>query len=282
MQVISHDNAESLLERCRSTLLTSPILNHNVIQIASILCGDNDFYQPPFWFCTVEDNGRVLGAAVYAAPDGLVLSEMPEEAMKLLCQRLVEEVPCPERVIGEPRLTQQAASQLAEMSGLYPTLSTEWHVAHLTSVRHPIRRSSGDLRIGKNADKDLVARWGKEYGREKPSFLDVSDYMVKKLQNGDLYIWEDDYPTTIVTVSGRSDDGVRISSVFTPPRHRNLGYASSAVATLSESLLSAGHQFVVLTWRVGDPVGRIYEKLGFEVVGTQMSYVNQERPAKSA
>ncbi|MDH3747420.1 MAG: GNAT family N-acetyltransferase [Gammaproteobacteria bacterium] len=119
--------------------------------------------------------------------------------------------------------------------------------------------------------------WGAEYGKEKLSFLDVAEFMGKKLKRGDLYLWEDGDPITMMTISGRSDNGARISSVFTPPRHRGLGYASSAIATMSQSLLECGHGFVILTWRIGDPAGRIYERLGFRRVGIQKSYVNRKQ-----
>lgn len=263
----------ALLERCHASLLRSAALNHSIIQTALVLSHDNDFYEPPFWFWTVEIGDEVLGAAIYAAPDGLVLSEMPTKALPALCEALIEQIPVPMRVIGGSSVVESFVANLAKRSGLTPMLSNSWHVGRLNSVVKPNPLAPGRLRLADSSYAELVRTWGTEYGKEKPSFLDVAEFMAKKLKGGDLYLWEDGEPITMMTVSGRSDNGVRISSVFTPPRHRGFGYASSAIATMSGSLLECGHDFVILTWRIGDPAGRIYQRLGFRPIGIQKSFV---------
>jgi GNAT superfamily N-acetyltransferase len=276
MQIVEHDNAEALLERCQDALLSDPACNHHIIQTATVLCGPNDFYRPPYWFCTVEVRGEVKGAALYAAPDGLVLSDMPSSAMAELYERLVEKVPAPVRVFGRPDLTNIIAEILADRSGFQPVLSTSWHVGRLDSVIKPEKLPPGELRQADTQDAGLVETWGGLYQKEKPSFLNISRYLLKKLVLGDLYLWDSDGPKTMITISGRTENGVRISSVFTPKEHRGSGFASASVAEISQQLLRSGHGFVLVNWRVGDDVGNLYSRLGFQEVGIQQSYINDE------
>lgn len=276
MKIVEHETAKSLLKRCKDALLADPASNHAIIQTASILCGSNDFYSPPYWFCTVETKGEVKGAALYAEPDGLVLSEMPSNAMAALCERLVERIPTPARVFGRPDLANSIAEKLADRSGIQPTLSTSWYVGRLDRVIKPAESAPGELRQAKAVDAELVEAWGARYQKEKPSFLNISRYLLKKLALGDLYFWDADGPRTLITISGRTKNGVRISSVFTPQENRGYGFASAAVAEISERLISAGHGFVLVNWRVDDGVGDLYSRLGFRKVGVQQSYINDE------
>ena len=85
-------------------------------------------------------------------------------------------------------------------------------------------------------------------------------------------MWDDCGPTTVLTVSGSTDNGIRISSVFTPSHLRGRGYASSAVARLSNDLLDQGKRFVVLITRNEDYSERIYHRLGFKKIGKRVCF----------
>jgi len=52
--------------------------------------------------------------------------------------------------------------------------------------------------------------------------------------------------------------------VYTPPEHRNRGYASAVVARLSQAILDGGKSFCTLFTDLGNPTSnRIYRKLGY-------------------
>jgi predicted GNAT family acetyltransferase len=55
--------------------------------------------------------------------------------------------------------------------------------------------------------------------------------------------------------------------VYTPPRFRNRGYASMAVATLSQRLLEAGYDFCTLFTDLANPTSNhIYQAIGYRRV----------------
>ena len=277
MQIVIHKTAAALLTRCKKALLSDPAFNHSIIQTAAILRGENHFYEPPFWFCTVESQGAVKGAAIYAEPDGLVLSDMPSKAVPALYDCLIKSIPMPVRVLARPDLASNIAARLAEKPGARPVLSTSWYLGRLDKVIEPGDMPPGELRQASFEDRELVKSWGIQYQKEKPSFLKISPYLIKKLTLGDLYVWDSNGPRTIITISGRTENGVRISSVFTPQENRGYGFASAAVAAISQSLLDTGHGFILVNWRVGDSVEELYSRLGFRKVGIQTSYFNDGR-----
>ncbi len=271
LRVACHDNAKQLLERCEARLLASAGVNHNILQIADVLTASNEYHTPPYWFCSVETNHSVLGCALHAAPDGLVISDLPFSAIDPLYRAIVENHLIPNRIVGSPEFSRKLAEKLGCSSGLSVKLSGSWTVGRLDEVGI-IQRQQGKLRQGSSKDQELVAEWGRRYGEERPAFLAVDQFMLKKLKHGDLFFWDLNGPRTMITISGRTAHGVRLSSVYTPTEFRARGYATSAVAGLSELLLARGHQFVVLDWRSGDPVARVYGRVGFREIGTRHSY----------
>ena len=277
ISLIFHSEAEVFLDRFQNAPIASTAINHNIIQIAAALIGSSAIHNPPYWFCTIEDSGCVIGAAIYAEPDGLVVSNLPIEELRTLADDLLKSVPSPNRIIADPAIADRLVTYVSQRSGIKMIPSTGWYVGQLKGVDNPSVQAPGSLRRASSIDHDLVVSWGKDYEKEKSAFLDVAEFMSAKLAAGDLYVWEDDVPTTILTVSGKNEFGARVSSVYTPPRHRGYGYATSAVAAVCDELLQSGCDYVVLTWRIGDPAGRIYQRLGFRIIGTQQSFINGGR-----
>lgn len=275
MSIVVHANAETMLDRCREFLSSAPALNYNIIQTATRLCSTNEFYKPPYWFCTAEEQGEVVGAAVYAAPDGLVVSRMPDHHLNDLHDSLIKAIPRPVRVIGDPDTAAPIANRLAEDTGVFPVQSTSWCIGKLEQVVFPEPIAPGNLRCGTNDDEELARCWGAMYAEDRPSFLDVPEFMAKKLHSNELFFWENNVSKSMIAVSDRTDEGARIASAFTAPEYRGRGYGSSAVAMMAHTLLQEGHRFVTLSWRVGDPIGKLYESLGFEYVGMRESYLNE-------
>jgi GNAT superfamily N-acetyltransferase len=272
--IVVLSNASELLARCTNALLSFPDKNHSIIQIATVLLQENPYYNGPYWFCSIEERNEVVGAALYAAPDGLVFSEMPSSAVKKLIEVFLQSMPVPARLIGTPACIDEASASLRAFANARLEKSNILIVGRLDDVIFPKQLSPGHLRRGTTADIEVVREWGRMYGSERPSFLNVSEYFQKKLRSGDLYFWEDGEPVVAMTVSGRSGIGARISSVFTAPQYRHAGYASTAVAMMCKKLLSAGHHFVILTWQQNDKSKILYERIGFYAVDKQMCLLN--------
>lgn len=274
VQVVRPDTAQDFLSQCESVLLKNPDLNHNIVQIVSLLQRHNHYYEKPYWFGIAESAGRVLGAAIYAEPDGLVLSTLPIIAVTPILQAFLVDMPFPPRIVGSPMCIGEALNYLRKLPDTRVRVSTTLSIGRLDRVARPTTLASGWLRQGNQSDLSLLWKWGREYSKERPALVEVGAFYEKKLEDGDLYFWVAGEPVVAITVSGRTMSGVRISSVYTATNHRDLGYASAAVSALCDLLLKRGHTFVVLTWRDDELCGNLYKNIGFYEIGKQQCLTN--------
>ena len=272
MDIIRHNNAVDLLARCEGFLKSQEAENNNLIQLLQLIIKDSGVVTPPYWFCSVEIHGVPVGCCVHARPDGLVASDLPNTAALRVYEALTADILAPSRIVGKPGFASILAQKFAEDTKRQARISSRWKVYRLDQVIEIPNPACGELRLAKEDDYYLVEQWGNAYGEERPSFLNVHDFMLSKLNSRELYFWYDDANRTMITISGRGMNAQRISSVFTPKEFRGRGYASTAVAAVSQQLLDNGSAYVVLTAGLGEPVARIYKKIGFYPVADRHSY----------
>ena len=272
MDVVRHNNAVDLLMRCEGLLKSQEAVNNNLIQLLKLIVEDSGTVTPPYWFGSIEVDGQPIGCCVHALPDGLVASDLPHEAASLVYEAVAADIPTPRRLVGCPVFLRKLVERFVNGSGRPAAIGSRWKVYRLDKVDMVMNPAAGELRLAKDDDRYLVEQWGYAYADERPSFLNVHDFMLSKLDSGELYFWYDNAYRTMITTSGRGMNAMRISSVFTPKEFRGRGYASTAVAAVSQVLLDQGSDYVVLTAGLGEPVARIYKRIGFRAVGNRQSY----------
>lgn len=272
MDIIRHNNAVDLLARCENLLKLHEAENNNLIQLLQLIVEDSGVVTPPYWFCSVEINGIPIGCCVHALPDGLVATDLSYVAALPVFEALTGDISPPARVVGPPRFAFTLARKIANGSSCRARLTSSWCVYRLDRVMEVPNPACGELRLATEDDFFLVEQWGNAYGKERPSFLNVHDFMLSKLDSRELYFWYDNANRAMITVSGRGLSAQRISSVFTPEEFRGRGYASTGVAAASQNLLDNGSEYVVLTAGLGEPVARIYKRIGFYPVADRHSY----------
>lgn len=272
MKVVPFKDAAALMERCKKWLFENEALNNGLIGTLDLLIAGSSVYTKPFWLGAVENDGNIVGVAVHAKPDGLVTTRIPIAALDDLLQAIDEAIGAPHRILAPKAVAGVLAVKWAERSKLRQELQVVWNVYMLRSLAPPARPVAGSLRLGDDNDRDIVRDWGRIYGEEVPAPVDVTEFMLRKLRRKELFLWEDNGPTTLVTLSGFTDHGVRVSSVFTPVEFRGRGYASAAVAAVCSRQFEQEMSFVTLVAVDGDPAERIYQRLGFEKIGSRACY----------
>jgi len=270
---VRHPTGADFLAACDGWLSQRDDLHNGLLSLAHALSAQKHIHNPPFTFAHVENEGRIDGCAIFAEPDGLTLSEMSDAAADVLFTSLRSDIGKPSRVFGPHDPTIRIARHFAKYLTLSPVLHSRWHIHRLDTLVRQDVRASGSVRIGSPSDVDIVREWGKLYNLEKPANIDIEKFLIRKLDDGLLYFWIDRKPTSIMTLSGTECTGTRISSVYTPAEFRGKRYASALVYEMSNRLLDLGKAFVTLNTEVNDPVERIYENLGYYVVGQRVSFV---------
>jgi predicted GNAT family acetyltransferase len=123
------------------------------------------------------------------------------------------------------------------------------------------------LRTATVNEQDLLARWTIAFLQEAgvDDGGDVERVVESSIGRGRRFVWEDSEPVSMVALNPAVAGVVRVGAVYTPPEHRNRGYASSAVAAASELALTNGARRCALFTDLANPTSnRIYAALGYE------------------
>ena len=134
----------------------------------------------------------------------------------------------------------------------------------LHEVNAPRTAPGGQLRLAEPGDWPLIGQWAPLYVRATGAAGDVLKFLERRLATRSLFIWDHDGPKAMVSISGYTPKGLRVSAVFTPADHRRRGYASNAVATISQRALDGGRNHCVLFAESHHTdTLRVYRNLGY-------------------
>ena len=272
MEAVSHDEPQALSNRANKWLFQNEAINNGFLSILDLLKKNSTIYSRPFWFGTIEKTSQVVGAALHVKPDGLVVTDVPDSAASSIFDSVHQKVGAPHRILAPKLVGEHLAVRWANECELELSEPLELNSNCLETLISIETAANGHLRLGNERDVDLVTQWGVSYNEEKPAPVDVAKFLTRKLRRGELYLWDDNKPTTVLTVSGSTTNGIRISSVFTPRNLRSNGYATTAVAKLSNDLLNQGKRYVVLVTRKRDSSERIYRRLGYKKIAERVCF----------
>jgi hypothetical protein len=236
-RVVEHQSAIEFLASCEKWLSLREIENHTVLSLAGVLTSSHPIYRPPFRFAHAVQDQQIRGCCVYAEPDGLVLSNVSDQDILSVFDYLKTKIYIPSRIFGPKRPTLQIAKLFEDLRTNPYRVQSAWRVHCLRNMLGDPLSVEGYFRIGGNADKSLVKNWGKKYDSERPANVSIKEFLLKKLADQQLYLWVDENPKSLATVSGENCSGLRISSVYTPPVYRSNGYATALVRDLSQKYL---------------------------------------------
>jgi hypothetical protein len=273
ISIVRHATIEDFQQHYYQWLMEKEDLNNSLLSLVLVLLNEEHVFGPPYWFGGVETDDKIIGCGIHARPDGMLLTEVPDVALPYMIESLGSLGNGLRRVYGPVKTVEMFADLWCEKFNVARQLQSRWHIYRVSQLNPQLTNAQGNLRPGENSDLGLVREWGHAYGKERPAPLDVADFMSRKLESGDLYIWENGNPMTLITLSGRTDHGIRISAVYTPPEYRGHGYASAAVTAVSQSMLDAGDvQWITLSAEIDDPAERIYKRLGYDIIGNRACY----------
>ena len=269
LKLVTYEDAKSFLGRCENWLLERSDIHNTMYSAAVLVARESPLFTGPYWFGSIEgNNGDIVACGTHNLPNGLTLSETPANMLEKVHRSCVDAVGVP-HLIRAPQVTANwLAERICNGSDVGNRLQARWLTYRLDHVVWPEKKAPGRLRKGTTKEESLIAEWGRAFGEEEPAPVDVSEFMRQKLYAGELFIWDDDGAKTLLTLSGRVGRGIRISGVYTSPEFRCRGYASAGVAALSDAELSNGRRFVVLNVTEGNPAARLYQRLGFRLIGS--------------
>ncbi|OQB22372.1 MAG: Acetyltransferase (GNAT) family protein [Firmicutes bacterium ADurb.Bin182] len=247
------------------------ILNRYEIQ-------NNLFYKnigdDKFMASVKDDCGKVVLTAVRTSPFPMLIYETDnirnDEAVEFFARSLVEHGINVDFIMTEKELAKSFCKQYGKLTDktYHNNESLVLYVHEKLNELAPIK---GTFRKAGHKDMFYLPYWYADF----PPACNIGSYDLpagiesasKAVENGNAYIWEDDYPVS-VAASVRSTTGCAfIGQVYTPPNLRGKGYCTACVWNLSKKLLDDGFKYCALYADCANPCSnRVYQKIGYKEV----------------
>ncbi len=252
-------------------------VEHNLIigTLRELAHFPDTYLQPPY-MAAVLLHGQVVACGVMTPPHKLVISRASAEAAELLAADLAA------RGARVPGFSAPRPSAFGEawrgQTGQRSQLQVELRIYQLTHVMTPVP-ARGRLQRAKAADLPRIRTWLAAFNAEAmhehgtpADYAALARRWIESPQRS-LAWWIDDKPVCMIGVNYATPNGARIGPVYTPPALRGRGYASNAVAALSQQVLDGGRAFVSLYTDLANPTSNgIYQAIGFVPVADTDDY----------
>lgn len=273
VKIYTHSSAEEFIDECSQFLYQDEVFHNRIISTAEMISSGTAVYGNHQWFAAAHNQRHVMGCALYAEPDGLMLARMPIEIADALLSEFGKSEIQPSRLICDSGL----ASNILDGIGLSKSLSLRvdgvWNIFSAESVRSPGALADGVLRPAEASDLPEVRAWGRQYDVEVPAIVSIEEFFGRKLEENGLFVWDHNGPAAVLSISAITTNGICVSAIFTPKRFRKRGYATAILFKSTELLLSEGFKFVTLSVLEGSSAIRIYKSLGFKKVAQRTCFV---------
>jgi len=262
-----YDNTSSFGKDTLGILLEQEVQNNLLV---GFIRNDLECDTAKWLMSTIKDeDGNVLLTAACTPPFNIVLFETANRPNNAAVQCLSNELKAlgfvMPGVLAERGLAARFAEAHVGPSAFHRHLSM--NIMRLDKV-NGLPRASGRCRPLCEDDLFYIPYWERAFGEEcRVEYYDILthvDQLKKRIGKDTHYIWEDGVPVSQVVHGRSTENGAVINGVYTPPHYRGRGYASAAVATLSQLLLDRGNKFCCLFADADNPIScGIYRKLGF-------------------
>jgi len=261
-----HAAADTFLAAAEGWLLEAEAENNLLLGLALARRGQVAADAATYWAC-VHDAGRVVACACRTPPHPLVLSRVPQLAVATLAEDVSRAYPSLNGVNGPTADAEAFAGAWIDRHGGSWRTRFRMRLHELTKVSLAGPRARGSLRKVMDVEVPLAEKWMEEFVSDvgvSPSASDVA----RRIANGQLFFWLDgESPRAMVSWSRETRSGCAINTVYTPALFRRCGYATAAVAALSEMLLEAGRRFCCLYTDLANPTANsIYAKIGYRPI----------------
>jgi predicted GNAT family acetyltransferase len=216
-----------------------------------------------------EDAGEVLAVATMTPPRHMVITRAPRDAVFAVVDHLLGHGIDVPGIGGRRRSAEAFAERWTRATGTVARLHMEMLTHELTAVTPP-RAVAGAMRWAGSADLDLVTRWVCAFRESigESHITDSRELAEQRVAAKQIALWDlDDTAVAMAGMVGPTPNGIRIVLVYTPPEHRQRGYASNLVAALSQHQLDAGKRLCFLNTDVANlTANKIYAAIGYRPV----------------
>ena len=280
VEIVSHNHASELISLSGAYLEENESENNLPIGLAYRLAEDPYYYGSELpLLLSILAQQKVVGVAVMTPPKRLILSRINANLQATIVHLMdyLREIDAQIPGVVGPEAEAQTFSDcwIDGIDGISTKMDRRMRVFEARSVMD-LPLSPGRLRFACPDDHPLMTQWVVDLSEaigEPTSFEGAESRAEKLIKDQQLYIWDNDGPVSIAGVSRPMKNGTAIGLVYTPPEHRNNGYATSSVLLLTKKLLSDGYSFCSLYTDLSNPTSNsIYTKIGYVPIGDALAF----------
>jgi hypothetical protein len=262
------DDPARVLREAGAFLASDPI-RHNLILSLLHLRAE---HPEPGRYWIAHDGPAVAGVALQSPVHyPAALTPMGAEVAAAIVDAIASEGAALPGVTGDAATAAQFAGHWAERrSAVVPFQGNRLY--ELGDVQ-PGPQVSGHLRQALPEERDLVVRWMRGFQRDTgDGAFDPELVVERRLRAGELFMWEDGDPVSMVARTAPAANVVRVQYAYTPPESRNRGYCQACVGDFSAGLRDRGYRCILYT-DLGNPTSNsIYRRIGYRPVAEILKY----------
>lgn len=267
MELRRFDHIKDFWQMAQNYLPQHEAEHNALLGVLHTLLHHPERYPEPPYLALVHQNDTILAIAIRTPPQELLLSKVQDwDALKCIAQDLQwEQLPGVSGLVAEVEAFVQVWQALTGQSYQREMQS---RIYQLTRVE-PVATANGYLRLATEDDRPLLLKW---FAAFEAGMGVVVDEAIERRVNVELkrqstHLWEDSIPVSIVGGRPFSATAARIAPVYTPPEYRRKGYATSAVAALSQMFLDQGYDRCFLFTDIANPTSNhIYQQIGYRPI----------------
>jgi uncharacterized protein len=265
------DDPAQVLEAAAPHLASDPV-RHNVILT---LLHNRVAAPAPGRYWVVKSGPKPVGVVFQSPLDNVAtVTPMPKVAVVAAVDAIVEQGVHLPGVNGVASTAAHFAGQWTERTKSAAAQTQGNRIYEVARVVRP-RAAPGTCRIADARDRDRLIEWFDEFhedavgGRPSGETAALVDHRLGQEQ---LWVWDDGRPVSMTGVSAPVAGVARVGPVYTPPSHRNHGYASALVAQVSEGVRGRGHRCILYTDLANPTSNSLYRALGYRAVDEALAY----------
>ena len=246
-----------------------------IISIANKLSAPK--VQSDAFMCSImEDSNTIIASVMTPQQDLLVAnSEINESAISFFIKDLIANKTNLSGIVAENAFADMFCKKWSVETGDKSKLFRRERAYELRRF-NDIKSSNGQMRLAVCNDIDQMTEWVVDFCNEinEPIAVDGAKQLVEtKIVNKEIFVWFDREIVSMCGVDRETQHGKAIKFVFTPPKNREKGYATSCVFHLCQRILYGGKLFCSLIADLDNQASNsIYKKIGFDPVLDLLHY----------
>ncbi|MBZ5740905.1 GNAT family N-acetyltransferase [Nocardioides mangrovi] len=292
MSIELTDDPAAFLDAAADHLAADPVLTTVIASVTARMAREEPgrYTDLPYrwWALARDDDGAVTGVAMRTAPFAphpAYVLPMPDDDAVALARLLHERGERLGGVNGALPTARVLAEETARLSRGAVSVHEHLRLHELGELLMP-PAPAGRLRLATEADGELCLAWflafeaaaAEQAGRTGVHGLGESftlEDMLVRIRDEVIWLWEDERgePMHLTGANLPANGVTRIGPVYTPREQRGRGYASRAVAEISQSYVDRDVRCCLFTDQANPVSNRVYEAIGYRPVTDMVNQV---------